>query len=80
MTVQRAAAIRVIASSLCFDQDPPPVRSLDKAKVAAGAILDALAQAGMVDVDALQDGGTSNGGHPKAAAVDPDQDSLPLPL
>jgi hypothetical protein len=78
MTVNRSAAVRIIASSLCFDQDPPPVRSLDKARVAAGDILDALAQAGMIDVDPAAPG-TSNGGHPKvAAAVDPDQASLPL--
>jgi hypothetical protein len=77
--IDRATAVRVIASSLCFDQDPPPVRSLDKAKIAAGAILDAMVQAGMIDV--ASQGGTSNGGRPSgtAAVVDPDQDALPLP-
>ena len=75
MTIPRGQAVRVVASSLCFDQDPPPVRSLDKARVAAGAIVDALAQAGMMDVS-----GDANGGGPQsggAAAVD-DQDALPL--
>lgn len=77
--IQRAAAIRVIASSLCFDQEPPPIASLGKAKAAAAAVVDALAAAGMVDV--ADQGGTQNGGHPSgvAAAVDPDQDALPLP-
>ena len=77
MTIPRGQAVRVVASSLCFDQDPPPVRSLDKARVAAGAIVDALAQAGMIDVDPAD----NNGGGPvggAAAVVDPNQDALPI--
>lgn len=74
MTIPRGQAVRVVASSLCFDQDPPPVRSLDKARVAAAAIVTALAQAGMIDVTEDANGGGPVGG---AAAAD-DQDALPL--
>lgn len=42
----RTAIIRTIASSLCFDADPPAMRSLDRARVAAGQITDALVEAG----------------------------------
>ena len=45
MTPERAAAVRTIASSLVFDQDPPVLRSLDKAKRAAAEIVDALVAA-----------------------------------
>lgn len=76
MATNRAHAVRIIASSLCFDQDPPPVRSLDKAKIAAGAILDALAAAGMMDVDPPAPG-TQNGGPVRAAVAD-DQEQLPI--
>lgn len=48
MTPERAAAVRTVASSLVFDQDPPVVRSLDKARKAAGEIVDALVTAGIL--------------------------------
>jgi len=71
--MKRSAVIRVVASSLCFDQDPPPFRSLDKARVAAAAIVDALTDADMIDVE---DDRNANGGPPKGPAAD--DDATPL--
>jgi hypothetical protein len=70
--MKRSAVIRVVASSLCFDQDPPPVRSLDKARIAAAAIVDALADADMVTVE--DDRNTNGGSQPGPA----DDDATPL--
>lgn len=71
-----AQAVRVVASSLCFDQDPPPIASLGKARAAAGHVVDALAAAGIITLD---EDGTSNGGPVmNGAAVDPDQEQLPI--
>lgn len=70
--MKRSAVIRVVASSLCFDQDPPPVRSLDRARIAAAAIVDALADAEMVTVE---DDRNTNGGPPQGPA---DDDATPL--
>lgn len=46
---RRNAAIRAIASSLVFDHDPPIIRSLDKARAAAGGVVDTLVGAGILD-------------------------------
>lgn len=46
----RSAVVRTIASSLAFDADPPILRSLDKARAAAGSIVDALVDAGMIEL------------------------------
>lgn len=51
MTPQRTAAVRTVASSLVFDQDPPVVRSLDKARTAAGEIVSALVAAGILPAE-----------------------------
>lgn len=89
----RASAVRVVASSLCFDQDPPPIRSLASARVAAAAIVDALRDAGMIDTEPApevpaNDNGTTPikrgpGRPPKSAAavqapVDPAQTEFPV--
>jgi hypothetical protein len=53
----RQVAVRTIASSLAFDGDSPALRSLDRARVAGAAVVDALVAAGILpdtyaDVDA----------------------------
>lgn len=68
----KAKAVRVVASSLCFDQDPPPVRSLTNARIAAGGIIDALVDAGMIEID---DAADSNGG---SVSDGPADDATPL--
>ena len=49
-TVLASFVIRTIAASLCFDQDPPPIKQLDKARVAAADITRALADAGIIEL------------------------------
>lgn len=49
MAHSRASAVRIIASSLAFDSDPPVLRSLDKARNAARAIVDALIDSQILD-------------------------------
>lgn len=48
--VTSAFVIRTVASSLCFDQDPAPIRQLDKARAAAAAVTRALVDAGIVQL------------------------------
>lgn len=71
----RAKAVRVVASSLCFDQDPPPVRSLTNARIAAAGIIDALADAGMITIDDAADTNGATVGNDSDAA---DDDATPL--
>jgi hypothetical protein len=47
-TNPRQVAVRTIASSLAFDGDSPALRSLDKARVAGAAVVDALVAAGIL--------------------------------
>jgi hypothetical protein len=68
-TVAASFVIRTIASSLCFDQEPPPIKQLDKARHAAADITRALADAGIIELDG--DG---------AAEFSPAKDEPPLPL
>lgn len=70
----RAALIRTIASSLAFDNDPPYVRSLDKARSAAAGIVDALVDAGALD--STYDNRTAHGDN---GAPDPGTDALAFP-
>ena len=44
----RQVAVRTIASSLAFDGDSPALRSLDRARVAGAAVVDALVAAGIL--------------------------------
>jgi hypothetical protein len=73
MTIPRNTAIRIVASSLCFDQDPAPIKNLERARQAASSIVDALELAGMLDVTP----GTANGGQPVVLSAVSDQDPLP---
>jgi hypothetical protein len=68
-TVAASFVIRTIASSLCFDQEPPPIKQLDKARHAAADITRALADAGIITLD---DG--------PIAEFGPATDEPPLPL
>lgn len=70
MSTPRAAAVRTIASSLVFDHDPPLLRSLDKARAAAGGVVDALVGAGILP--ALY------GFQGEPAAADGDVESAPM--
>lgn len=70
--VSRTQVVRTIAASLCFDQDPAPIRSLDKARAAAADITQALADAGIIELDANGDGAGEFTPAPK--------DEPPLPL
>lgn len=55
-TITRSAAVRTIASSLCFDSDPPVIRVLGKAREAAESIYDALVGIGALPADQADDG------------------------
>lgn len=74
-THTRQSVIRLIASSLAFDADPPYLRSLDKARAAGAHITDALVQAGALPAEFAGDEGevTANGHVP-------DDDTAPLPF
>lgn len=78
MTITRKDAVRIVASSLCFDQEPAPIKRLDQARLAATAIVAALDQAGML-VPLADAPETANGGPVvNGAAIDPAQAEFPL--
>jgi len=47
----KSNVVRIIASSLCFDSDPPIIRNLGKAREAAAGIYDALVGAHVIAGD-----------------------------
>lgn len=72
----RQSAVRVIASSLCFDAEPAYVKQLDKARQAGAAIVDALCDAGILGPQF--DNRTVNGHDTAAdAIVSADVDTVP---
>jgi hypothetical protein len=68
----RQVAVRTIASSLAFDGDSPALRSLDRARVAGAAVVDALVAAGILPADPYSDGGAPVPVSSNGAAVSPD--------
>lgn len=70
MPTTRSHVIRVVASSLCFDQDPPPIKRLDQARAAAADITQALADSGVIELIE-----TTNGADEFTPKAEP-----PLPL
>jgi hypothetical protein len=71
----RQVAVRTIASSLAFDGDSPALRSLDRARVAGAAVVDALVAAGILPADPYGDADAPVTVSPNGAAL---PDDVPL--